>query len=56
MGVDVDEKTLALLLAISNLCGQTHSATHVASVYERSLDQAKDYREHGDQSAEYDGF
>jgi hypothetical protein len=42
---ELDDKTLALLLTISDLCGQSHSAKHIVTVFTRSLEVAREHRD-----------
>jgi hypothetical protein len=41
----IDDETLTLLLAISDLTGQKHSAKHLMGVWERALKQVREYRQ-----------
>jgi hypothetical protein len=52
---ELDDKTLALLLTISDLCGQSDSAKHIVGVFTRSLEKAREYRDE-DQPSKRRGF
>jgi hypothetical protein len=52
---ELDDKTLALLLTISDLCGQSDSAKHIVGVFTRSLEKAREYRDE-DQPSRRRGF
>ena len=41
---ELDDKTLALLLTISDLCGGSDSPNTVVAAFERSLMRARKYR------------
>jgi hypothetical protein len=46
--IELDDKTLALLVTLSDLSGQSHSIRHIVSVYIRSLEQVQEYRKDPD--------
>jgi hypothetical protein len=41
---ELDDKTLALLIAVSNLCGNSDGTSHIVGVFEKSMQKAKEYR------------
>jgi len=51
-----DEKTLALLVAVSELTGQKHSAGDIVAIYKRSIERARERLKDGDQPYTYTGF
>ena len=58
MGVssELDDKTLAVLVTLCDLSGQSHSIKHILSVFERSVEQVAAYREETAEPYKYNGF
>jgi hypothetical protein len=52
---ELDDKTLALLLTISDLCGQKHGPQQIVTVFTHSLEKAREYRDK-DQPGKRRGF
>ena len=42
---ELDDKTLALLLTISDLCGQKYGPQQIVTVFTHSLEKAREYRD-----------
>jgi hypothetical protein len=42
---ELDDKTLALLLTISDLCGESDSPKTIVAAYERSVARVRKYRQ-----------
>jgi len=51
-----DEKTLALLVAISELAGQNRSVNDIEMVYKKSLERARERLKYGEQPYTFEGF
>lgn len=45
MNTDLDDKTFALLLAVSDLMERSDSPSHIVTVWNRSVKQVQEYRE-----------
>jgi hypothetical protein len=53
---ELDDKTLALLVAVADLSGQSHGISHIAAVYSRAIEQVEEYRKEKAPPFKYQGF
>jgi hypothetical protein len=53
---EIDDQTLALLVALTELSGQTHGIPHIVSVYKSAVEQVREYREKKAPPFKYQGF
>ncbi|MDP9049169.1 MAG: hypothetical protein M3O31_00380 [Acidobacteriota bacterium] len=51
-----DDKTLALLVALADLSGQSHGVSHIAAAYARAIQQVEEYRKEKAPPFKYQGF
>jgi hypothetical protein len=54
--VELDDKTLAILVTLSDLTGQSHSIRHIIDVFNRSVAQLQEYRTDPEKPYTYNGF
>lgn len=54
--VEPDDKTLALLVTLADLSGQSHGISHIIAVYSRAMEQIEEYRKEKPPPYKYQGF
>ncbi len=53
---EIDDQTLALLVTLADLSGQTHGIPHIVSVYKTAVEKVREYRETKAPPFKYQGF